>query len=59
MSDLKYITLGRMAINSESNWRYSKMQTYCMRLYNRGLSTEEMLENYNITKAYYSAVIGN
>lgn len=40
-------------------WHYAKMQTYCMRLYNRGLSEEEIMNNYNTTKAYYSAVIEN
>lgn len=39
-------------------WHYAKMQTYCMRLYNRGLSEEEIMNNYNTTKAYYSAIIG-
>ena len=55
----KYITLGRMAVNTENIWHYSKMKTYSMRLYNRGLSEEEIIDNYNTTKAYYSAVIEN
>ena len=56
--DLKYFTIGRCSMSSEGWWHYSKMNTYCMRLYNRGLSEEEIMNNYNTTKAYYSAIIG-
>ena len=56
---LKYFTIGRCTATEDDWWNYAKMQTYCMRLYNRGLSEEEIIDNYNTTKAYYSAVIGN
>ena len=57
--NLKYFTLGRCSMSSNGWWHYAKMHTYCMRLYNRGLSEEEITENYNTTKAYYSSIIGN
>lgn len=57
--NLKYSTVGRCGGGMPGYWHYSKMQTYCMRLYNRGLSEEEIIDNYNTTKAYYSAIIGN
>ena len=57
--NLKYFTVGRCSMNKNGWWHYSKMNTYCMRLYNKGLSEEEIIENYNTTKAYYSAIIGN
>lgn len=57
--NLKYFTVGRCSMSEEGWWHYSKMNTYCMRLYNKGLSEEEIIENYNTTKAYYSAIIGN
>lgn len=57
--DPKYFIIGRCSGGWAGYWHYSKMQTYCMRLYNRGLSEEEIIDNYNTTKAYYSAVIGN
>ena len=57
--NLKYFRLGRCSMSQEGYWHYSKMHTYCMRLYNKGLSEEEIMNNYNTTKAYYSAVIEN
>lgn len=57
--NLKYFTIGRCSAGSYGYWHYAKMNIYCMRLYNRGLSEEEIIDNYNTTKAYYSAIIGN
>ena len=57
--NLKYFTIGRCSSDTEGYWNYVKTNTYCMRLYNRGLSEEEIIDNYNTTKAYYSAVIEN
>lgn len=56
---LKYFTIGRCTRYTNNWWHYAKMKTYCMRLYNRGLSEGEIIDNYNKTKAYYSAVIAN
>lgn len=53
---LRYFTIGRCSMTSAGWWYYTKMQTYCMRLYNRGLSADEIIDNYNVTKAYYSAI---
>lgn len=57
--NLKYFTIGRCSMNHSGWWHYAKSNIYCMRLYNRGLSEEEIMENYNTTKAYYSAIIEN
>ena len=37
-------------------WHYSKMNAYSIKLYNRGLSAEEVKDNYNKAVAYHNAL---
>ena len=50
--NLNYIELGRVTMVSPSNWCYMKGSCYATRIYNRALSSEEILLNYNKTKLY-------
>ena len=38
-------------------WFYTKMNTYAIRLYNRGLTEQEVKDNYEKTVGYYNSVI--
>ena len=38
-------------------WFYTKMNTYTLRLYNRGLTEQEVKDNYEKTVGYYNSVI--
>ena len=46
-------------MNEEGDWHYSKMNTYALRLYSRGLTEQETKDNYNKSVAYYDSVINN
>lgn len=48
----KYIELGRCSWTWEGNWCYPKGLCYCTRLYNEGLSVEDIQKNYDKTVAY-------
>ena len=50
--NLNYIELGRVTMASLSNWCYLNGNCYATRIYNRALSSEEILLNYNKTKLY-------
>lgn len=54
LNALNYFCIGRSSMSNEGWWHYSKMNCYSMRLYSRGLTSQEVKNNYNKTIAYYS-----
>lgn len=57
LSNLKCFCIGRAAITYPGAWHYSKMNAYTLKLYNRGLSEEEVKNNYNKSVAYHDALL--
>lgn len=53
---LNYIELGRCTMSTLGNWCYSKGLCYTSRLYNKALSSDEVLQNATKTMAYHSAL---
>lgn len=51
---LKYFCIGRSSMNGDGLWHYSKMNAYCLRLYSRALSEEEVSKNYEKSVEYHS-----
>lgn len=49
---LKYIEVGRCNMTSASNWCYMNGICYATRIYNKTISQEEIISNYNKTKLY-------
>lgn len=56
LNNLKYFCIGRSSMTGEGWWHYSKMNAYSIKLYNRGLSAEEVKDNYNKAVAYHNAL---
>ena len=54
LKDLKYFCIGRSSMTGEGYWNYSKMNAYCLRLYNRALSEDEVHKNYEKSVEYHS-----
>lgn len=54
----KYCELGRCTTTEPGNWMYLNGYCYCLRFYNRALSSDEVKLNYDKTKAY-RAVLNN
>lgn len=59
LQNLSYFCIGRSSMNKEGDWHYSKMNTYALRLYSRGLTEQEAKDNYNKSVAYYDSIINN
>ena len=59
ISSLKYFCIGRSSMGGDGWWCYSKMNANAIRLYNRGLSEEEIKKNYDSTVLYYNTLIDN
>lgn len=57
--NLKYIELGRCTMQNKSNWCYTKGLCYATRIYNRGLSDEEVTKNYESTVTYREALLNS
>lgn len=53
---LKYFCIGRSSMDSNGYWHYSKTNAYSIKLYNRGLSAEEVKDNYNKAVAYHNTL---
>ncbi len=51
---LKYFCIGRSTMTEAGAWNYSKMNAYCLRLYSRALSEEEVMKNYEKSVEYHS-----
>lgn len=56
LQKLKYFCIGRSSMDSNGSWHYSKMNAYSIKLYNRGLSAEEVKDNYNKAIAYHNTL---
>ena len=56
LQKLKYFCIGRSSMDCNGSWHYSKMNAYSIKLYNRGLSAEEVKDNYNKAVAYHNAL---
>ena len=54
LSNLKYFCIGRSSMYQDSYWHYSKMSAYCLRLYSRALTEEEVSKNYEKSVEYHS-----
>ena len=52
--DLSYFCIGRSSMNTDGWWNYSKMNAYCLRLYSRALSEDEVHKNYEKSVEYHS-----
>lgn len=57
MNELEYFNIGRACMTNPGWWFYTKMNTYTLRLYNRGLTEEEVNNNYEKTVGYYNSII--
>lgn len=56
LNNLKCFCIGRSSMTGEGWWHYSKMNAYSIKLYNRGLSAEEVKDNYNKAIAYHNTL---
>ncbi len=56
---LHYFELGRCSYGTISNWGYLKGLCYSTRIYNKGLSKEEVQDNYRVTKLFHDNMITN
>ena len=56
LQKLKYFCIGRSSMSGKGWWHYSKMNAYSIKLYNRGLSAEEVKDNYNKAVAYHNTL---
>ena len=54
ISELNYFCIGRSSMNQDGYWHYSKMNAYCLRLYSRALSEDEVHKNYEKSVEYHS-----
>ena len=54
LKSLKYFCVGRSSMYYDGSWHYSKMNAYSIKLYNRGLSEQEVKENYDKAVAYHN-----
>ena len=54
ISGLRYFCIGRSSMNRDGWWHYSKMNAYCLRLYSRSLSEDEVHKNYEKSVEYHS-----
>ncbi len=59
LQNLKYFCLGRSSFDQHGWWHYSKMNAYCLRLYSRGLSEEEVMKNYEKSVEYHALIENN
>ena len=49
--------LGRCTMDDDGYWHYSNTSIYALRLYNRGLTEEEVMKNYVATTTYRNSVV--
>ncbi len=54
LQKLNCFCIGRSSMTNHGWWHYSKMNAYCLRLYSRALSEEEVNKNYEKSIAYHS-----
>ena len=56
LNECSYFCIGRSSMNHDGKWNYSKMKVYCLRLYNRALSEEEVNANYEKATKYHELI---
>ena len=56
---LKYIELGRCSMSYDGNWFYEKGYCDAVRIYNRGLTDQEVKANYEKTIEFHDYVTQN
>ncbi len=54
LNNLDTFEIGRNMGGVDGRYSYSKMEIYALRLYNRGLTENELLDSYNKTIGYYN-----
>ena len=54
LNNLKYFCIGRSSQSGAGLWHYSKMNAYCLRLYSKALSEDEVHKNYEKSVEYHS-----
>ncbi len=54
LNNLNYFCIGRSSMSYNGYWHYSKMNAYSIKLYNRGLTEQEVKDNYNKSVAYHN-----
>ncbi len=59
VKNIKLIELGRGTVSLNSNWCYLKGLCYTARLYNKGLTKEEVQANYETTTKYHKYIVDN
>ena len=57
LPNLTTFCLGRSSMTDDGNWLYSDTSTYALRLYNRGLTEEEVMKNYIATTTYRNSIV--
>lgn len=57
LDSLKYFCVGRCSMGTNGFWHYSKMNAYTLRLYNRALTEEEVIQNYDKSVIYHNSLI--
>ena len=56
LGSLTTFCVGRSSLDGNGWWHYSDMNCYTLRLYNRGLNDEEVIENYKSSKVYHNFI---
>ena len=56
LENLKYFCIGRSSMGNDGWWHYSKMNAYCLRLYSRALTEDEVNKNYEKSVQYHSLI---
>lgn len=59
VKNIKFIEFGRGTVTLPSNWCYLKGLCYAARLYNKGLTKEEVQSNYETTTKYHKYIVDN
>ncbi len=53
---LNTFCIGRSSLRNEGWRHYSKMNAYTLRLYNHALSSDEVMDNFQKSKAYHESL---
>ncbi len=57
LDSLNYLDIGRCSQDLPGHWFYQKGLCYCLRLYNKGLSDEEVQANYDTTTEFHKYML--
>ena len=56
LARLTHFYIGKSTMVRANQWYYTEMEAYALRLYNRALSSEEVIKNYSKTVAYHNLI---